>query len=59
MQDKCRVLVKQGVLLIGIMDETGMLPDGTFWASWDHPADLDEDTYATRPPSHFLQALEP
>jgi RNA-dependent RNA polymerase len=37
MQDKCRVAVDKGVVLIGTMDETGTLPESTFWASWERP----------------------
>jgi hypothetical protein len=35
LQDKCRLPVRQGVSLLGVLDETGALPEGMFWASWD------------------------
>ena len=38
-QEKCRMPVERGVNLVGIMDETGALPAGTFWASWDPSRD--------------------
>lgn len=50
MQEKCRVPVAQGVVLIGILDETGTLPTGTFYASWDRPQENNDDPYATSAP---------
>ena len=35
LQGKCRIPLKDGVNLIGVMDESGALPEGTFWARWD------------------------
>lgn len=39
--------VEKGVVLIGIMDETGKLPAGTFYACWDRPPADSDDPYAT------------
>eukprot|EP00892_Ulva_mutabilis_P008486 jgi/Ulvmu1/6009/UM026_0135.1 len=34
--DKSRIPLKDSINLIGVMDESGTLPAGTFWACWDH-----------------------
>eukprot|EP00892_Ulva_mutabilis_P008489 jgi/Ulvmu1/6011/UM026_0137.1 len=34
-EDKCRMPLEDGVNLMGVMDESGSLPAGTFWARWD------------------------
>lgn len=35
MQKRCRIVIEDGINLIGVMDESGTLPAGTFWAQWD------------------------
>jgi hypothetical protein len=49
-QEKCRLPVGDGVVLMGVFDETGTLPSGTFWASWEAPLD-DTVSPAPAPPS--------
>lgn len=36
MQDKCKLPVKDGVTLLGVLDESGSLAPGEVWFSW-HP----------------------
>lgn len=50
-QDKCRMPVQNGANLLGIMDETGALPHGTFYASWD--ASRDNRGHATAHATHL------
>ena len=51
MQEKCRMPVERGVVLIGILDETGKLLPGTFYACWDRPqTNPDKDPYSSKPP---------
>lgn len=50
-QEKCRLPVADGVVLMGVFDETGTLPSGTFWASWEAPLD---DAVRHHPCMHSL-----
>lgn len=51
LQEKCQLPIQQGVVLIGIMDETGQLPSGTFWASWNRSDITSAKPYAQPTPT--------
>ena len=54
-QENCRLPVKDGVVLMGVFDETGTLPSGTFWASFEAPEDdcamMNDDSVRLHPSS--------